>query len=76
MEPAPKKPATAAKRMADYRRRMREAGLKPVQIWVPDTKSPEFIAQCKEISLRLSQYDPAGDEAMAFIEATYEWPEY
>jgi hypothetical protein len=36
--PKSKKPAGAAKRMAAYRRRMRAAGLRPVQLWVPDTR--------------------------------------
>lgn len=30
------------------RERMRAAGLQPVQFWVPDTRSPEFMAQVRE----------------------------
>jgi len=29
--------------VARYRERMRAAGLRPVQFWVPDTRSPEFV---------------------------------
>ena len=31
--------------VARYRERMRAAGLRPVQFWVPDTRSPEFVAE-------------------------------
>lgn len=74
-KPAAQKPLSAATRMSAYRRRMREAGLRPVQIWVPDTKSPEFIAKCRAEARALAKYDPGGDEIMREIMATYEWPE-
>ena len=36
-----------------YRERMRAAGLRPIQLWVPDTRSPEFAAtvraQCQSL---------------------------
>ncbi len=60
--------------MAEYRARLRAAGLKPVQLWLPDTKDPKFLAACREQSRRLAANDPAGDELMAFIEASEEWP--
>ena len=62
--------------MEAYRARMRAAGLRPVQIWLPDTRSPEFIAQCQHEARALAADDPGGDEIMAEIEAGYEWPEY
>jgi hypothetical protein len=62
--------------MAEYRKRMRAQGLRPVQIWMQDTKSPEFIAKLKREAEILAVSDPAGDEIMAEIEAGYEWPEY
>jgi hypothetical protein len=58
-------------RMANYRQRMQEAGLKPVQILLPDTKSPDFIDKCRKQTLLIAQHDPAGDEALEFIEAVY-----
>ena len=72
---AKKKPASAATRMAAYRRRMRAAGLRPVQLWLPDTKSPAFIAECKRQAAALAAGDPAGDEIMRWWEGIYEWPE-
>jgi hypothetical protein len=33
-------------RVQNYRAKLREAGLKPVQIWVPDPATPGFAAEC------------------------------
>jgi len=30
-----------------HRARMRAAGLRPVQFWVPDTRNPEFAAEVR-----------------------------
>lgn len=60
--------------MAEYRARLRAAGLKPVQLWLPDTKDPKFLAACRNQSRRLAASDPAGDELMGFIEAAEDWP--
>ncbi len=35
-------------KVARHRERMRAAGLRPVQFWVPDTRSPEFAAQMRK----------------------------
>jgi hypothetical protein len=32
---------------------MREAGLRPVQFWVPDTRRPEFAAEIRQQCLAL-----------------------
>ncbi|MDR0433008.1 MAG: antitoxin MazE family protein, partial [Bifidobacteriaceae bacterium] len=34
----------AAARQKARRERLRAQGLRPVQLWVPDTKSPQFAA--------------------------------
>ena len=31
-----------------YRERMRAKGLRPVQLWLPDTRSPEFARRALE----------------------------
>ena len=71
----PKKPLSTAKRMANYRQRMRAAGLRPVQIWVPDTRSPRFAEKCRRQARAVAAHDPAGDEIMRFVASVYEWPE-
>jgi hypothetical protein len=53
--------------MRDYRERMRAAGLRPVQIWVPDVRSKSFKAKLRR---QVSALDPSLEsEAMDFIEA-------
>ncbi|MGD1017152.1 MAG: antitoxin MazE family protein [Roseiarcus sp.] len=70
-----RKPAPPAKRMASYRQRMRASGLRPVQIWAPDTRSPDFVATCRQQARAVAAGDPAGDEIMRFVASVYEWPE-
>ena len=62
---------TAAKstinKLTRHRERMRAAGLRPVQFWVPDTRAPEFVAlvrfQCQALAK-----DPAETEVLGFTE--------
>jgi len=68
-------PTPPRKRMATYRQRMRAAGLRPVQIWVPDTRSPAFAEICRRQARAVAAGDPAGDELMRFVASVYEWPE-
>ncbi len=42
-------------RMKEYRERLRRSGLRPVQIWVPDTKAPGFAEEVRRQSLLVSQ---------------------
>ena len=68
----PTKLKTAAHKMRDYRVRLREQGLKPVQIWVPDIHAPGFRA---EIRRQIRRLDPADEaDAIAFVEAVAEDP--
>jgi hypothetical protein len=69
-------PVPAPKRVADYRQRMRAAGFRPVQIWVPDTRTPEFAEICRRQARAVAAGDPAGDEIMRFVASVYEWPEH
>lgn len=68
-------PLPPPKRMASYRQRMREAGLRPVQIWVPDTRSPDFADICRRQARAVAAADPAGDEIMRFVADVAAWPE-
>jgi hypothetical protein len=61
--------------MASYRQRMRAAGLRPVQIWVPDTRAPGFAAICHAQARAVAANDPGGEDIMRWIEEVYEWPE-
>ena len=68
--------APPQKRMASYRQRMRAAGLRPVQIWVPDSRAPDFAEKCRRQARAVAASDPAGDEIMRFVASIYEWPEF
>ena len=55
-------------KVARHRERMRAAGLRPVQFWVPDTRSPEFAAQVRQQCLDLKG-DTAEADVLRFTEA-------
>ena len=50
-------------RVQKHRDALRMAGLRPVQIWVPDTRRPGFAEECSRQSRLAAQTDMA-DEAM------------
>lgn len=51
-----------------HRQRLREQGLRPVQFWLPDVNSPEFIAEAHRQSLLVSQ-SPSEADDQAFIDS-------
>ncbi|WP_409691590.1 antitoxin MazE family protein [Limnobacter sp.] len=50
-------------RVQKHRNSLRSAGLRPVQIWVPDTRKPGFSEECARQSSVVAQSDSA-DQAM------------
>lgn len=50
-------------RVQRHRDALRRAGLRPVQLWVPDTRRAEFAAECRRQSRRIAAAD-AGDAAL------------
>ncbi len=63
------------KRVAAHRAELRRRGLRPIQIWVPDTRAPGFAEEARRQS-RLVDQDREGFEAvMGFIERNTDWPE-
>jgi hypothetical protein len=42
---APNEDSGVRKRVREHRRRLRAQGLRPVQIWVPDVRSPVFARE-------------------------------
>ncbi len=59
--------ATTAQRVRQHREGMRRAGLRPVQIWVPDTRKPGFAEECRRQSLLLA-HDPLEKETLDWLE--------
>jgi Protein of unknown function (DUF3018) len=44
---------STSERVQKHRNALREAGLRPVQIWVPDTRREGFAKECQRQSLLL-----------------------
>jgi len=55
-------------RVQERRKAMRLAGLRPVQIWVPDTRRPGFDLECQRQSLLVAQADAADVELQRFMD--------
>lgn len=58
----------ARKKVASYRARLRAAGLRPIQIWVPDTRSPRLIDEARRQSRRVARCKGERD-VIEFMEA-------
>jgi hypothetical protein len=78
--PAPKRKTTRRKtakrkssrdKVRDHRRRLRAQGLRPIQIWVPDTRAPRFAAEAHRQAVAISASAQAADD-QAFIAALAE----
>ena len=62
------------KRVAVHRAELRKRGLRPIQIWVPDTRAPGFAEEARRQS-RLVDADAEFDEVMGLIERNSAWPD-
>jgi hypothetical protein len=63
-------PRSSRERVQAHRKRLREQGLRPIQIWVPDVTTPEFAAEARRQSLAVAT--SAGEkEHMEFIELLF-----
>lgn len=55
-----------------HRARLRQEGLRPIQIWVPDVRSRSFASKAHRQSLAVAKSRHA-QEDQAFIDAISEW---
>lgn len=60
--------ATVNSRVQKHRMALRAAGLKPIQIWVPDTQRPGFKQECQRQSQLVAQADPSDAELSTFMD--------
>lgn len=51
-----------------YRERLRGQGLRPIQLWVPDVRSPEFEREARRQARAVARSRFASDD-QAFIDA-------
>lgn len=56
------------RRVREHRRRLRAQGLRPVQIWVPDVRSPEFAGEAHRQAAAVAASRHAAED-QAFIDA-------
>jgi hypothetical protein len=54
-------------RVAAHRAQLRARGLRPIQIWVPDTRAPGFAEEARRQSLLVAS-ESDFDDMMDFIE--------
>lgn len=55
-------------RVRQHRARLRRQGLRPLQIWVPDVRAPEFIAEAHRQSVAIAMSEGEADD-QAFVDA-------
>lgn len=55
-----------AKRVEKHRAGLRAAGLRPIQIWVPDTRRQGFAKECRRQS-KLLKADPSEQETLEWL---------
>jgi hypothetical protein len=55
-----------------HRKRLHQQGLRPIQIWVPDTRSPAFVSEAHRQSLAVAK-SPHAKEDQDFVDAFSGW---
>lgn len=67
--------ASTRERVREYRKRLRRQGLRPIQIWVPDTRNPAFAEEAHRQSAAIAagEHDP---DDQAFVDSiSVNWDE-
>lgn len=65
--------ASIRDRVRQHREKLRKQGLRPVQIWVPDVRAPEFADAAHRQSAAIAASEMDADD-QAFVDAiSWEW---
>jgi hypothetical protein len=59
-------------RVRKHREALRDAGMRPVQLWVPDTRAQRFADECRRQCLLVTQADAADAEVLAVLDTALE----
>ena len=59
-------------RVREHRERMRRRGLRSLQLWVPDVRSPNFAAEAHRQSIAVAT-SPFAEDDQAFIDSISDW---
>ena len=65
-------PKPSRVKVREHRERLREQGLRPIQIWVPGVRSPAFRSEAHRQSLAIAASTHAFDD-QAFIDVVSDW---
>ncbi len=65
-------PKPSRVKVREHRERLRRQGLRPIQIWVPDVRSPAFRTEAHRQSAAIAASAHAFDD-QAFIDAVSDW---
>ncbi len=55
-------------KVREHRARLRALGLRPIQLWIPDTRTPEFKAEARRQSLAVAK-SPQEEDDLAFVDS-------
>lgn len=55
-------------RVQKHRDALRAAGLRPIQIWVPDTRKPGFADECRRQSRLIAEAESSDAETQAILD--------
>lgn len=61
-------PNPSREKVRAHRARLRAQGLRPIQIWVPDVRSPAFAAEARRQCLAVARSPQAGED-QAYVDA-------
>jgi Antitoxin MazE-like len=64
------KESSTARSVQRYRKKMRRAGLRLVQLWIPDTKAQGFAEECRRQSRAASKRRGAEKQVLTWIDET------
>ncbi|MGY1489338.1 antitoxin MazE family protein [Methylobacillus pratensis] len=59
-------------RVRKHRDALRMAGLRPVQIWVPDTRKASFAAECKRQSQLITKAESTDQDVTTMLDQALE----
>ena len=60
--------SNSASRVQKHRASLRDSGLRPIQIWVPDTRAPGFSEECRRQSKIAANADRTDNQLMSFLD--------
>jgi hypothetical protein len=59
-------------KVREHRQRLRDQGLRPIQIWVPDVRSPAFRSDAHRQSAAIAASTLAPED-QSFVDAVADW---